>query len=1340
MKFCPKCGMKLYGEFCGECGCDIRKLMEENETQNSMPKSGEATTPVTTAPKPPKEKKPMPKWIVVTLAWCRMTWDKAWGFVRTYPKQTIMTAAGSIAVLVTAIILIVTLSNDFRQGAVEDVDLGFTKEQVLDEFGEPDSKSDSEWVYYSSAYTDIQEKIDELKAEQDKNTDDFFGSDFEDAEDFEGAFDDAMGEDMSLSSEIDVLKEELKTVKHDKIVVRFDSEGLVCEVTLQKDISRSDKNPVVRVVEDAKFLPEALTLYSDPARGKYGAKVYYDNGDYRMDYIAFDNASEIDTSSVKDDQIVKWKNPWGECTAEIDITEQIHEGTVICKSVSNNTNIIYELKSRGNGSFDWKELPEFDLTVLGTGVLNGDSFRYELARYEENILSVTLEGEITEIEGDPFKNFSCLNSITLNATLEKISDDAIKDILLYNKEPEMGEFYIGSLLYRYVGVTPEDYTVPNGTIAIYANAFSNQKNLKKLTVPTSVKCIGKDAFSGCSSLESVTIPFVGASDGAEKSDEINMSYAFDQSFARLTDVTIIGDGDTTVSMSSFSTMYQLAFLELGDGVIGITGSGGYNIVKLTLGKNIQTIDANFYENKKLVEICNHSSVELSLDSEEYGSITYYAKNIITNPNDSHISISTDGYVFYNNSTEMYLMAYVGESSEIVLPEKYLNQSYKIYTRAFAAGYFMYEVWDYHGSFTDQSRVRGGGIISSVVIPDTITCIPTDAFECCTSLETIDFGQGVTNIGESAFIGCLSLKTIKIGSSLSNIEPRAFGTCTALSEVHLDDVGMWLSVVLQISNDIIHYDEASSSNPFYYGASLYIGKTKITELKIPDGVVEINGNFRYCEGITSVTIPATVREISSRAFWGSDLVRIEVSPNNETFFSVGNCIVTRAEEKIIMGCKGSIIPDDGSVTSIDSYAFYGCRGLTSVTIPDSVTSIGSYAFSDCSSLTSVTIGNGVTSIGSYAFSDCSSMTSVTIGNGVTSIGYEAFSDCSSLTSVTIPDSVTSIGSYAFSGCRGLTSVTIGNGVTSIDSDVFSGCTDIMETVDGVKYVDKWVVGCDASVISVVLRTDTIGIGPSAFYGCRGLTSVTIPDSVTSIGNKAFSGCRGLTSVTIGNGVTSIGHEAFSDCSSLTSVIIGNGVTSIGEDAFYGCTGIIETDNGVMYVGKWAIGYDTSVTSVVLRTDTIGIGYGVFRECSRLTSVTIPDSVTRLSSYAFSGCDRLTSVTIGNGVTSIGDNAFWRCSSLTSVNIPNSVTSIGDRAFCACRRLTSIIIPNSVTSIGDAAFSGCSDLTSITFADTSTWYRTTDFDDWKNKTGGMQTDVSNSMTNVPYFEKHFYWYKE
>ena len=117
----------------------------------------------------------------------------------------------------------------------------------------------------------------------------------------------------------------------------------------------------------------------------------------------------------------------------------------------------------------------------------------------------------------------------------------------------------------------------------------------------------------------------------------------------------------------------------------------------------------------------------------------------------------------------------------------------------------------------------------------------------------------------------------------------------------------------------------------------------------------------------------------------------------------------------------VIAFDSEPTEVGDSAFYGCRDLITITIPDSVTTIGDEAFHGCRNLTSITIPNSVTMIGDYAFYGCSSLTSVTIPDSVTTIGECAFAYCSSLTSVTIGDSVTTIGSAAFSNCTNLTSV-------------------------------------------------------------------------------------------------------------------------------------------------------------------------------------------------------------------------------------------------------------------------------------------------------------------------------
>ena len=221
----------------------------------------------------------------------------------------------------------------------------------------------------------------------------------------------------------------------------------------------------------------------------------------------------------------------------------------------------------------------------------------------------------------------------------------------------------------------------------------------------------------------------------------------------------------------------------------------------------------------------------------------------------------------------------------------------------------------------------------------------------------------------------------------------------------------------------------------------------------------------------------------------------------------------------------IIPDsvenDGvnyCVCSIGMYAFSGCNGLTSVTIPDSVTSIGPSSFEHCLGLTSVVFNaNSCTWSGYFTdqrpFKGCSNITSFIFGNSVGIIPDYLCYELTGLTSVTIPNSVVRIGSDAFSGCNGLTSVTIPNSVTIIGNYAFSYCDELT---------------------SVTIPNSVRSIGNGAFYHCSELTSVTIPDSVTQIQENTFSGCSGLRSVTIGKNVNRIWEDAFYGCSGMTSV--------------------------------------------------------------------------------------------------------------------------------------------------------------------------------------------------------------
>ena len=241
-----------------------------------------------------------------------------------------------------------------------------------------------------------------------------------------------------------------------------------------------------------------------------------------------------------------------------------------------------------------------------------------------------------------------------------------------------------------------------------------------------------------------------------------------------------------------------------------------------------------------------------------------------------------------------------------------------------------------------------------------------------------------------------------------------------------------------------------------------------------------------------------------------------------------------------------------------------------------------------------------------------------------------------------------------------------------------------TVDGVRYS----VNDDNTTVTVAgypsgsKPTGDLTIPESVTYG-----GISYP--VTSIGEGAFYGCSGLTNVTIPNSVSSIGNMAFDWCTGLTSVTIGNSVTSIGYSAFYGTAWYINQPDGLVYAGPVAYTYKGTMpsgTSIVLKEGTKGIADYAFNRCSGLTSVAIPNSVTKIGNRAFEYSNGLKSVTIPNSVSSIGNYAFDGCSGLTSVAIPNSVTYIGKGAFWGCSGLTRIdAYPNpEKVSTGEDAF--------------------------------------------------------
>ena len=610
----------------------------------------------------------------------------------------------------------------------------------------------------------------------------------------------------------------------------------------------------------------------------------------------------------------------------------------------------------------------------------------------------------------------------------------------------------------------------------------------------------------------------------------------------------------------------------------------------------------------------------------------------------------------------------------------------------------------------------------------------------------------------------AMKTILIGS-------RAFEGCTNLR--------------LKLNNSTnITYIIASDA--FSEGAQIWYGSTEATNLLInanTTGKTAGQANaWVVAEPNLKVFLPTSVTQNSTNTSYGKyqyeddqgtwyfDLIdsdgytvtlsatnNMSVSTLSTSTYANSNTYTARLKKfKPKDGVTKVVIPKFiGISQESNKYAvtelyntFYSCRGLTSITIPNSVTSIGNNAFLDCYYLTSIDIPNSVTSIGDNVFWGCRSLTSITVdsdnnvyhsaGNcliettsktliagcdnsvipnddSVTSIGNSAFTSCSYLTSIIIPDSVTSIGSQAFRECSRLKSIGIGAGIQEVswlpEPDNVSErtitisennpylATDgkaIFAKSNGELSVSKYISAeTTYDIPSAVNGLSVTSIGAYAFQNCEGLTSITIPNSLTSIGKYAFSSCSGLTTITIPDKVTSIGEQAFANCSGLTSITIPEKVTSIGDQAFMYCSSLesVIIGNGVTSIGFWAFESCSGLKS-------IDIGAGI-QEVSWLPRNVSKITITISKDNPYLATDSKAIFVKSNGKLSLSKYI----STDTTYDIPAAVndipvTSIGDDAFMNCSGLTSITIPSSITSIGYRAFNGCSGLTAITIPDSVT----------------------------------------
>ena len=619
------------------------------------------------------------------------------------------------------------------------------------------------------------------------------------------------------------------------------------------------------------------------------------------------------------------------------------------------------------------------------------SFYIPEARRGKAITEISLEKNVTALPDNALENGNNIKKITIGTDVTSISKGALKSctslehVTVPFLDTHFGYMFgVSTYNYnnKYIPSSLKSVTVIGGDL-IPAYAFSGCESISSISIPDSITDIGERAFEGCTALtynEYDNAYYLGNSGNPYKA--------------------LIKAKNTSISSCRVHSDTHV--------IASYAFESCYNLTSVTLGKAIINIgNAAFNNCPKLVEIINHSELDITTDLTNSWHITYYY-GLSIHSGDS-IIVNKDDYLFFTHASSNYLLGYVGDNTELILPNDYNGESYGIYKYAFA----------------------NYSTISDITIP-----------------------ENVTEFGEAAFSGCSSIRSITV-PFVGKIEDSS--TCKypfGYLFGKLDYEG-------GVATEQDHYYTTDIDTPA--PTVTYYIPSSLTDVTITGGVI-YGSAFQNCSGIKNVTLTDNVTEIVTGAFSGCSSIESITVPfigkHQSSAYPLGYIFgessyeggiatkqhyYTTDKERVNTYCIPlSLKSVNVTGSNIPYGAFYNCSGITDINITCDITTINDYTFYGCSGLTSFSIPSSVSSIGSYTFSQCYNLASITIPSNVTSIGYFAFSECNSLTNVTIPESITNILWGTFSGCSNLTEVYYVGGANKWNRiDIGSDNTDLTD---------------------------------------------------------------------------------------------------------------------------------------------------------------------------------------------------------------------------------------------------------------------------------------------------------
>lgn len=438
------------------------------------------------------------------------------------------------------------------------------------------------------------------------------------------------------------------------------------------------------------------------------------------------------------------------------------------------------------------------------------------------------------------------------------------------------------------------------------------------------------------------------------------------------------------------------------------------------------------------------------------------------------------------------------------------------------------------------------------------------------------------------------------------------------------------------------------------ARAFFRNGSLVTVKLPESMTELGENiFDDCKALRGVKLPEGVAHIEGAAFQGCNIL-----------------------EKLNFPAK---------LTSVGDNAFRSCLSLELDNLPNSLLYVGREAFCDVplkalkldrkveigagafsnTPITEIEMATPCDSILGGTFSDCPNLTKITIGEGLKYIGYGAFSN-SPVKEANLPSTLRDISSYAFLGYS-------------------SYCPFIndIQPENHIRYIGKVAYQCvDRDLEEYTIKDGTVTLADELFESSQG-NAFHIPASVEQIGNGAFAYTQ-IKALPEMLGLKRIGGEAFYGCKNLKKLTIPETVEYIGGRAFYGCSNIWSlTYNAINAECESFMEPNAPLEKIVIGGKVRRLPNGIFSG-REFTEVALPSCLERIDDYAFSGCENLTTINISDSIRYIGKSVFSGCQNLTTINLSDSIRYIGDGAFYGCSSLKNIHWPLRLTTIGNFAF--------------------------------------------------------